>query len=88
MPAYSVSRNIANRMPPYSVSGPMTSSASASGASNGGRISSASPATKNTTSPGSCASSHHGSHASAMPTSDSVPAAMATLDAASTIGSS
>ena len=66
----------------------MTISASASGASNGGRCSSASPAMKNTMSPGSWVSSHHGSHASAIPISESVPAAMATLEAASTIGSS
>ena len=43
---------------------------------------------KNTTNPGNCVSSHHGDQASAMPTSDRVPAAIATLAAASTIGSS
>ena len=63
-------------------------SESATGMSNGGRCSSASPATKNTTAPGSCQSSHHGSHASTMPGSDRVPAAIATEAAASTNGSS
>ena len=63
-------------------------SESATGMSNGGRCSSASPATKNTTAPGSCQSSHHGSHASTMPGSDSVPAAIATDAAASMNGSS
>src|SRR3712207_2690629 len=56
--------------------------------SNGGRCSSASPAVKNTNSAGACQSSHHGFQASTMPTSDSVPAAIATDDAASTNGSS
>src|SRR3954453_17546171 len=63
-------------------------SASATGMSNGGRCSSASPATKNTASAGSCHSSHHGSHAATMPASDTVPAAIATETAASTSGSS
>src|ERR671932_1771589 len=56
--------------------------------SNGGRCSSARPATTNTSAAGACQISHHGRHASAMPTSDRVPAAMATLLAASTSGSS
>src|SRR5262245_11513969 len=56
--------------------------------SNGGRCNSASPATKNTTMPGNCHNSHHGSHASTMPGSDRVPAAIATLEAARTNGSS
>ena len=60
-------------------SGPKMISESATGMSNGGRCSSASPAMKNTTSAGSCQSSHHGCQASTMPGSDSVPAAIATL---------
>src|SRR4051812_21688408 len=56
--------------------------------SNGGRCSSASPATTNTSAAGACQSSHQGRQASPMPTSESVPAAMAALLAASTSGSS
>ena len=56
--------------------------------SNGGRRISASPATKKTSIAGSCHSSHHGCQASTMPVRDSVPAAIATLAAASTNGSS
>src|SRR5262249_10149426 len=43
MPAYSASRNNANRRPVYSVYGPTTSSESASGMSNGGPLSSPNP---------------------------------------------
>src|SRR3954447_10224134 len=88
MPAYSASRNSAKRSPEYSVYGPTTSSESAIGMSNGGRWSSARPATSSTKAAGACHSNHHGRHASAIPTSDSVPAAIATLLAASTSGSS
>src|SRR6476620_589631 len=42
MPAYSARMNSANRRPPYSVYGPNTISASATGMSNGGRWSSCS----------------------------------------------
>src|SRR4051812_17124677 len=51
MPAYSASRNSANRRPVYSVNGPNTSSLSATGMSNGGRRNSASAPTKKTTPP-------------------------------------
>src|SRR5437763_7574085 len=56
--------------------------------SKGGRRISASPATKNTTSAGSCHSSHHGRQAATMPGRERVPAAIATDAAASTTGSS
>ena len=56
--------------------------------SNGGRVISATPPTTKQTSAGSCQMSHQGSQASPMPVSDRVPAAIATLLAASTIGSS
>src|SRR5215212_5499921 len=56
--------------------------------SNGGRCSSARPATTNTSAAGACQITHQGRQASAMPTSERVPAAMATLLAASTRGSS
>src|SRR4051812_35312054 len=88
MPTYSASMNRANRMPVYSVIGPMMISDSAIGMSNGGRRSSASPATKKTTPPMNCQGSHHHCHASTMPVIDSVPAAIATEEAASTSGSS
>src|SRR5919198_677194 len=88
MPAYSASRNRPKRMPVYSVYGPRTSSESATGMSNGGRRSSASPATKNTAAPIACQGSHHHRHASTMPGSDSVPAAIAADEAANTMGSS
>ena len=61
MPAYSASRNSANRSPVYSVYGPKMISESATGMSNGGRCSSASPATKKTNAASACQSSHHGS---------------------------
>src|SRR5690606_39542998 len=86
--SYSASMKSAKRMPVYSVIGPMMISDSAIGMSNGGRRSSASPATKNTTPPMACHGSHHHCHASTMPGSDSVPAAIATEEAASTSGSS
>src|SRR5690606_22363052 len=88
IPAYSDRRNSAKRSPPYSVYGPKISSESATGMSNGGRRSSARPATKNTTPPTACHGSHHQRHSSTTPVSDSVPAAIATDDAANTIGSS
>src|SRR3954451_1578694 len=88
IPAYSASRNIANRSPVYSVYGPKMTSESATGMSNGGRCSSASPAMKNTSSPGSCQSNHQGFQAAAIPLRLSVPAATATLAADSTNGSS
>src|SRR6266511_110435 len=56
--------------------------------SNGGRRISASPAVKKTNIAGSCQSSHQGCQALTMPGRDNVPAAMATLAAASTNGSS
>ncbi len=63
-------------------------SASATGMSNGGRCSSASPATKKTNSPGSCHSSHHGVQESAITARETEPAAIAAEAAASTNGSS
>src|SRR5918996_1254640 len=63
-------------------------SESATGMSNGGRCSSASPAMKNTAAPIACQASHHGCQASTIPGSESVPAAMATDAAVSTKGSS
>jgi hypothetical protein len=57
IPAYSVSRKNANRSPVYSVRWPKTSSESATGMSNGGRVSSAKLAIKKTTK----ATASHGS---------------------------
>ena len=88
MPAYSASRKKANRSPVYSVQAPMTSSASATGMSNGGRCSSATAATRKTTAPGSCHSIHHGDQRSVSVSSDSEPPARAIDATASTIGSS
>ncbi len=56
--------------------------------SNGGRRISATPATKKITSAGACQISHHGCQACTIPGRLSVPAAIATLAAASTSGSS
>src|SRR6478752_4259090 len=88
IPAYSASRNSAKRRPVYSVYAPKMISASATGMSKGGRWSSASPATKNTTRPGSCQSNHHGVQAAAMAASEMLPAPIAVDTAASTKGSS
>src|SRR5688572_8281577 len=88
MPAYSERRKSPKRRPVYSVMWPKMISESATGMSNGGRLSSASAAVKNTMMPGPRTTSHHHSHASAMPVSDIVPASMTTLEAQSTSGSS
>ena len=88
MPAYSASRNSAKRRPVYSVYAPKMISESATGMSKGGRWSSARPATKKTRAPTICQGSHHHSKASRMPGSETVPAAMATEAAVSSIGSS
>ncbi|KOV98166.1 hypothetical protein ADL02_06625 [Streptomyces sp. NRRL WC-3723] len=63
-------------------------SESATGMSNGGRCSSASPATKKTIAPTICQGSHHQWKACTMPGRETVPAAIATEAAASSIGSS
>src|SRR5690606_15587524 len=88
MPAYSASRKKAKRSPVYSVSGPKTTSESAIGASKGVRCSSATLAARKTKAAGACHSSHHQDHSWTMPVSDRVPAAIATLAAAITSGSS
>ncbi len=88
MPAYSASRKKAKRSPVYSVSGPKTISESATGASNGVRCSSATLAARKTKAAGACQASHHQDHSWTIPVRERVPAAMATLAAASTSGSS
>ena len=73
----------------YSVYAPKMISESAIGMSKGGRVSSASAAIMKMAAPSGCVSTYqYRCCASAMPTSDSVPACITTATAASTIGSS
>ena len=56
---YSAIANAANFMPPYSVWYPATSSLSASGRSNGGRLVSAVPAIRKIRNPTGCSTMYH-----------------------------
>src|SRR3954468_24508673 len=72
---YSAMKNEPKRMPPYSVLQPPTSSASASGRSNGGRLVSAKPATRKIAKPTNCGITYHmPDWASTICTSESEPA--------------
>ena len=86
---YSTSRKEPKRIPPYSVMKPWTSSASASGRSNGVRLVSAKPATMKIRKPTSCGMMNQiSSWAWTMSTSESEPAIMITPSSASPIETS
>ena len=89
IPPYSESRKNANLRPVYSVYAPKMISESATGMSNGGRVSSATDDIMKTTNSGASGTTYHRSCcASTMPRSDIVPASITTAAAASTSGSS
>src|SRR5262245_14013518 len=89
MPPYSDSRKKANFRPVYSVYAPKMISESATGMSNGGRVSSATAAIIHTMNSGNSGITYQiFSCASVMPTSDRVPASITAAAAASTSGSS